>query len=245
MLAEVDHEGARAPGLWVVVPAAGLGTRMGAPRPKQYLRLGDRTVIEHTLAVFDAHPRIAGLIVALARDDVYWDCLGLSATKPLVRVEGGAERCHTVLNALDALAARQGPEAWVLVHDAARPCLRAEDLDRLLDEGLRHRVGALLATPARDTIKRVDQAGRVVETVDRRLLWQALTPQLFRLGMLREALSGALSQGRLVTDESSAIELLGESPIVVEGTDDNLKVTRPADLELARMILIAQGRLQG
>ncbi|HXH01714.1 MAG TPA: 2-C-methyl-D-erythritol 4-phosphate cytidylyltransferase [Candidatus Competibacteraceae bacterium] len=222
---------------WAVVPAAGVGKRMQAARPKQYLRLAGRTVIEHTLHTLLAHPRIAGVVVAVAADDPYWPAQRLAAGKPLLTAPGGTERCHSVANALARLAGLAAADDWVLVHDAARPCLRHEDLDRLLDTLADDAVGGLLAVPVRDTLKQADAAERVTATVDRSRLWHALTPQMFRYGLLRRALDSALAAGILVTDEAAAVEALGLAPRLVEGRADNLKITRPEDLALAEFFM--------
>ncbi len=226
---------------WAAIPAAGAGTRMGAGLPKQYLSLLGRPIIAHSLTLFSGHAGIDGIVVALAADDGHWEGLGMNAL-PKVRVTvGGAERCHSVLAALRCLSESAHPEDWVLVHDAARPCLRRADLDRLIGEGGRHPVGALLGVPVRDTMKRVDAQGHVVETVPRRDLWHALTPQMFRLGMLTEALAQAIAEGVLVTDEAEAMERTGRCPLLVEGHADNLKVTRPDDVMLAEAVLRYRG----
>lgn len=216
------------------MPAAGIGRRFGAERPKQYAPLCGRTVIEWALAPFLADPRCAGAVVALAQDDPYWTAVACTA----VRVApGGQERSHSVRNGLAALADRAQLEDWVLVHDAARPCLARADLDRLLEEIADHPVGGLLATPAADTLKRADSARDVQQTVDRAGLWRALTPQMFRYGRLCEALERAHAAGRIPTDEAQAIEWLGERPRLVEGAAANLKITSAADLAIAAALL--------
>ena len=231
------------PALWAVVPAAGAGRRLGAPVPKQYLDLAGRAVIEHTLGVLLAESRIAAVVVALDPADTHWPTLALAAHPRLYRVNGGPERCHSVLNALSFLERRAGPDDRVLVHDAARPCLRAQDLDRLLSELADDPVGGILAVPVRDTMKLADAGGRIQATLDRTALWHAYTPQLFPLATLREALQSAINAGDLVTDEAAAMERIGLAPRLVEGHADNLKITRPEDLALARFYLEQQGRL--
>jgi 2-C-methyl-D-erythritol 4-phosphate cytidylyltransferase len=226
---------------WVVIPAAGVGTRMGAAIPKQYLPLAGRPLIAHALRRLAGHPRVAGVVVVLAGDDRWWGSVDLDGHEHLRRAEGGAERCHSVVNGLEALAAEAHEDDWVLVHDAARPCVRRADVDRLMDEVGDDPVGGLLGLPVRDTMKRADAHGRVIETVSREGLWHALTPQMFRYGLLRRALAGALAAGRLVTDEAQAVERAGGRPRMVEGSPDNLKVTRPEDLALAETFLAAQG----
>ncbi|HET9105922.1 MAG TPA: 2-C-methyl-D-erythritol 4-phosphate cytidylyltransferase [Steroidobacteraceae bacterium] len=219
---------------WLVMPAAGIGRRFGADRPKQYAPLCGRTVIEWALALFLADERCAGAVVALAEGDPYWAAL---APQTVVLAAGGQERSHSVRNALAALAERASPEDWVLVHDAARPCLPRSDLDRLLAELADHPVGGLLATPAADTLKRAEASREVQQTVDRAGLWRALTPQMFRYGRLCEALDRAHAAGRLPTDEAQAIEWLGERPRLVEGAAANLKITSAADLAIAAALL--------
>jgi 2-C-methyl-D-erythritol 4-phosphate cytidylyltransferase len=230
---------------WALVPAAGVGKRMGSVIPKQYLPLAGRSVIAHALATLLDHPRIDGGGVAIGAEDEWWPRVAVefTAAKPLLVVTGGVERCHSVLNGLEALRERASPTDWVLVHDAARPCLTAEDLERLLAELADDPVGGLLAVPVRDTLKQADDVGRVAATVDRSRLWHALTPQMFRLGMLHAALRAALARGLLVTDEAAAMEAAGFAPRLVEGRADNLKITRPEDLALAEFYLTRRAAL--
>ena len=224
------------PAFWAVIPAAGVGARMAADRPKQYLQLGGRTILEHSLGCFLDHPRLKGLVVSLAIDDPYWPTLACATDPRIQRADGGSERSGSVLNALLQLnALGASDDDWVLVHDAARPNLSREDLDKLLMELADDPVGGLLAVPARDTLKRVDKRGRVVETVDRSLIWQAYTPQMFRLGALHRALADSLVADAVITDEASAMEWSGQAPRLIEGRSDNIKVTRPEDLEWLRL----------
>ena len=222
---------------WAVIPAAGVGSRMGTALPKQYLTLKGKTVIEYSLIRFCQHPQISGVIIAIARDDPHWNSLPLRDHSKVRITFGGAERCHSVLAALRYLADLAAPEDWVLVHDAARPCVRREDLDRLITTLSEHPVGGLLGRPVRDTMKRADAKNATIETVDRRDLWHALTPQMFRLRPLTEAIEQALAGGHLVTDEAQAMELAGHSPCLVEGHADNIKITHPEDLTLAELYL--------
>lgn len=210
---------------------------MGGAIPKQYLPLAGLSVIVHTLDMLLSHPRISGVAVAIGAEDSWWDSIRLATGKPLLQVNGGQERCHSVLHALHALQELAAPEDWVLVHDAVRPCLRSTDLDVLMDTLKDDAVGGLLATPVRDTMKRADADGRVSATVDRTALWHALTPQMFRLQILSRALEQALERGLLVTDDASAVEALGLAPRLVEGRADNIKITRPEDLLLAEFYL--------
>jgi len=232
--------GDEAPAYWVAIPAAGSGNRMGAAVPKQYLELEGRTVIEHTLALFSNHPLVAGIVVALAQHDETWTRLAPSAGCPLYTVTGGADRHLSVLNALRRLSVLGRPHDWVLVHDAARPCLRRADLDRLIAMLQDHPVGGLLGVPVPDTLKRVDARGDVVETLVRDGVWRALTPQMFRLGALRTALEAAVVGGRAVTDEAGAMEHAGHAVRMVEGHADNIKITAPGDLALAEVFLRRQ-----
>jgi 2-C-methyl-D-erythritol 4-phosphate cytidylyltransferase len=226
---------------WVVIPAAGVGRRMDTDRPKQYLEIAGRTLIELALRHFLGHPRIRGIVVALDPDDSYWPGLEIHGVNPLTTVAGGAQRAQSVLNALDRLATEAQAHDWVLVHDAARPCLTRADLDRLLGALEHDPVGGILASPVHDTVKRAYPSRRIACTVDREGLWHALTPQMFRLGALRFALRACLDTARQVTDEASAIEHLGLPPRLVHGRADNIKVTRPEDLALAGYFLEHQG----
>ena len=231
-----------APAFWVVIPAAGVGARMQADRPKQYLSLAGRSILEHTLDCFLDHPGLKGMVVCLAAADPYWPELVCAADPRIQRADGGRERADSVLSGLRALAGLGAKDQdWVLVHDAARPNLAREDLQRLLEALADDPVGGLLALPARDTLKRAQPDGRVLETVDRSHVWQAFTPQMFRFGALQQALSSALKEGATITDEASAIELSGLAPRLLEGRADNLKVTRPEDLQLLRLLWASKG----
>eukprot|EP01036_Dinobryon_divergens_P023105 gene23105-31422_t len=224
------------PDFWVVIPAAGVGARMLADRPKQYLALAGRCLLEHTLDCFLDHPGLKGLVVSLAAEDPYWPTLACSHDPRISRAEGGAERADSVLQGLLRLTELGATEHdWVLVHDAARPNLSRFDLDRLLTELAADPVGGLLAVPVRDTLKRASADGRVAQTVDRSQIWQAYTPQMFRFGALQRALAEALVAEVAITDEASAIEWAGQAPRLIEGRADNLKVTRPEDLEWLRL----------
>lgn len=222
---------------WVVIPAAGVGSRMQADRPKQYLSLGGRALIEHTLDCFLDQPGLKGLVVCLADDDAWWPGLACAADQRIKRAAGGRERADSVLSGLYKLGELGAQDSdWVLVHDAARPHLAATDLHKLLSSLQDDPVGGLLAVPVRDTLKQADANGRVTATPDRSLFWQAYTPQMFRLGALRQALADALAGGALITDEASAMEWAGLAPRLIEGRADNIKVTRPEDLDwLARL----------
>ena len=224
------------PLFWALIPAAGVGSRMRADRPKQYLQLAGKTILEHTLGCFVEHPQLRGLVVSLAADDPYWPQLACAQDTRIHRAAGGRERADSVLGGLLRLVELGAREQdWVLVHDAARPNLARSDLDLLLAELADDEVGGLLAVPARDTLKRAGADGRVLETVDRSPIWLAYTPQMFRLGPLRQALTDALAAGVAITDEASAVEWAGHAPRLIEGRADNLKVTRPEDLDWLRL----------
>lgn len=222
--------------LWCVVPAAGRGTRFGGAVPKQYLPLAGRPLILHTLERLAAHPRIAGLMVVLAAKDPLWPKLAGVNGKPVLTATGGSERGDSVLAGLRSLPDSVGEGDFVLVHDAARPCVRYEDLGRLIKVGTQAG-GALLAAPLRDTLKRSDGTGRSIATESRDARWRALTPQMFRRGELTLALERARGRGILVTDEAMAMERIGILPVLVEGAEDNIKVTTPSDLRLAEFLL--------
>lgn len=227
------------PAYWIVVPAAGVGARMGTSCPKQYLSLAGKTVIETTLERLFSLPNIAGIYIVLSGQDSYWKELPLASDPRIHCVVGGAERCNSVLNALDVLHARASPNDWVLVHDAARPCVHAKNVQHLIDVVKDHSVGGILGVPVSDTLKQVTDFS-IDSTTDRRLLWHAQTPQIFRLGLLRECLQRALTEEKLITDESSAIESYGYRPLMVQGRSDNIKITRPEDLAVAALILQQQ-----
>jgi len=222
---------------WAVMPAAGRGSRFGGDMPKQYLAVAGRPLIEHSLRALLGHPGIDAVMVAISPDDPYWGGWREMEGKPIYTCIGGAERSDSVLAALQALPATVSEDQWVLVHDAARPCLRAVDLTRLIAMGQADPVGAILATPVRDTIKKADSKTRATATEPREKLWRAMTPQMFRRGGLTRALTAAMRAGVNVTDESMAMERLGLKPRLVEGSEDNIKVTTPADLVLAEFIL--------
>ncbi|GAA6154025.1 2-C-methyl-D-erythritol 4-phosphate cytidylyltransferase [Pseudoteredinibacter isoporae] len=222
---------------WAVVPAAGIGSRMASDRPKQYLSLQSKTVIEHSLAHLLSHEMIEAVYVPLAEHDAYWSELTISHHPKIKSLPGGRERADSVLNALNAIGHVAAEQDWVLVHDAARPCLRAQSLDQMIRQLSEDVTGGILANPVNDTIKKVVQGNEIRETVDRRQLWQAQTPQMFRFGRLRDSLQGALEAGANITDEASAIEWAGYSAKVINGPSDNIKITRAEDLPLAEFIL--------
>lgn len=223
---------------WAVVPAAGIGKRMQADRPKQYLPLLDKTVLEYTLDRLFALPEIKGVVVAISEEDACWDGLNYHSGKPLLMARGGEERSDTVLNALNCLHEHcaNSQNVWALVHDAARPCVRGADIQKLIEQASDEN-GGLLALPVRDTMKRGALDQTIDHTVNRDQLWHALTPQMFRLDLLIAALEAARQQSQPVTDDASAMELAGYSPRLVEAHEDNIKITRAFDLQLATLFL--------
>jgi 2-C-methyl-D-erythritol 4-phosphate cytidylyltransferase len=228
---------------WLVMPAAGAGRRFGAETPKQYAPLEGRTVIEWALAPFLGDARCARIVVALAAGDEHFARLPLRSRA--TTAPGGAERSESVRLALATLQSEAGPQDWVLVHDAARPCLDAQDLERLVNRLAEHAVGGLLAVPVADTLKRAAEppgaaGSSVLNTQERAGLWRALTPQMFRYGALCAALDAAHAAGRTPSDEAQALEWQGARPLLIEGAASNLKVTTAQDLVLAAAILRAR-----
>ena len=215
-----------------VIPAAGIGKRVGAQIPKQYLPLLDKTIIEHSITPFLNHPEINKVVVSIAQNDQWFHLLGLANHPKLRIVEGGKERVDSVLSALKVLPDSE----YILVHDAARPCLQTQDIDKLLAHANTYKSGAMLGCRVRDTMKRTDLHNNIERTVDRNNLWHALTPQMFNNQQLISAITSIQDQ-HLITDEASAIELVGAAITVIEGRSDNLKVTQPEDLLLAEFYL--------
>ena len=204
---------------WAVVPAAGVGKRMNADRPKQYLELAGKTVIEHTLLRLLSAQVFTAVAVAISEEDPYWPDLDVSAHKKIITAAGGKERADSVLSALKAIRTVASDDDWVLVHDAARPCITTIDIHHLID-----------------SLKSVQADNIIVGTLDRSHIWRALTPQMFRYGLLKNALEAAEGNAA-ITDEASALELQGMQPKIVEGRPDNIKITRPEDLALAQFYM--------
>lgn len=230
------------PGIWAVVPAAGRGTRFGSETPKQYLQVAGQPLIAYTLAALLAHPVVEGVMVAISDNDADWPGWITFADKPVLTCTGGATRAQSVLAALHALPESVKADDFVLVHDAARPNLGLEDLQQLLERGRNDPVGAILAAPVRDTLKRAGDDGGIDATEPRQRLWRALTPQLFRRMQLVRALEEAGKAGVDVTDDSMAMELQGSRPLLIEGNEDNFKITTPADLARFEFILSQRHR---
>ncbi|WP_333501041.1 2-C-methyl-D-erythritol 4-phosphate cytidylyltransferase [Kluyvera genomosp. 2] len=226
------------PGVCAVVPAAGFGRRMQTGCPKQYLSIGNKTILEHSVDALLANARVQRVIIAVSAGDERFAQLPLAQHPQITVVEGGAERADSVLAGLRAIDDAE----WVLVHDAARPCLHQDDLARLLALSERSRVGGILAAPVRDTMKRAEPGKvAIAHTVDRNDLWHALTPQFFPRELLLACLTRALNDGASITDEASALEYCGFHPELIAGRADNIKVTRPEDLALAEFYLTRSG----
>jgi len=216
-----------------IVPAAGIGSRMGAEVPKQYLALNEQSILGHTLDCLLSHPEITSVIIALNPQDKYFSALPQATHPKLLTVIGGNERADSVLAALRYAA----EDSWVLVHDAARPCLSHLDIDKLIAATTVFPQGAILGSPVRDTMKRSKDNDEICSTVNRDKLWHALTPQYFPVKALKDNLEAALAAGALITDEASAMEWAGIMPGIISGRADNIKVTHPDDLQLASLFL--------
>ncbi|KAB7898295.1 2-C-methyl-D-erythritol 4-phosphate cytidylyltransferase [Rouxiella sp. S1S-2] len=217
-----------------VLPAAGIGSRMQSERPKQYLTIEGKTLLEHAISALLRSPRVQKVIVAISPQDTFFAELPIARDSRVKAVTGGAQRADSVLAGLQ----HAGDADWVLVHDAARPCLHIDDLHRLMAISETSKVGGILAAPVRDTMKRGEPGiEKIAHTVDREDLWHALTPQFFPLDLLKACLTRALDEGATVTDEASALEYCGYHPQLVAGRSDNIKVTRPEDLALAAFYL--------
>lgn len=225
--------------LWAIIPAAGSGRRFSQHELKQYQLIQDLTVLEHTVARLNQLP-LAGYILAISKDDHFAKTLNLSAQHKAHFCLGGAERVDSVLNALNYLVEIADPEDWVFVHDAARPCVSLECLTALVETAVQNKCSAILATPVRDTLKRVAQDQQITQTVSRDHLWQAQTPQISTLNTLKRSIETALQNDINITDEASALEYIGETVKVVAGRSDNIKITYAEDLDLARLIIQSQ-----
>mgnify|MGYP005986381487 CR=1 FL=1 len=225
----------------VVVPAAGVGKRMLASCPKQYLTINDQTILSHTLNRLLSHKKIKKVVLVLSDDDDYFGETILAENPNIIRVSGGKERVDSVLSGLKIISDTE----WVLVHDAARPCITHGDIDKLIEQCLANNSGGLLAAPVVDTMKLAfknnkNKAMQVCETIDRSSLWHAFTPQMFKVTELKQAIEQAQKKGLMITDESSAIESVGLPCLLISGRRDNIKITRPEDIVLAGFYLNQQ-----
>lgn len=225
------------PQVHVLIPAAGQGTRFGGVMLKQYLPVCGKPVLAHSIKVFQFHPLVSSITVVLAEDDQWFEsAVGLLAAT-VKTVIGGDTRAQSVRNGLRYIADNYSETDWVLVHDAARPCLSPSRLEKFLEQGLESADGAILAMPVGDTLKRAGDSQEIVSTVDRSELWAAQTPQLFRVGVLAEAIDAAQAAGYELTDEASAMEFVGVRPLLVKGSSANIKITHSSDLAIAEALL--------
>jgi 2-C-methyl-D-erythritol 4-phosphate cytidylyltransferase len=235
--------------IWAVLPAAGIGRRMGSNIPKQYLSIDGAPLLLHSLRRLSAVKKIEKIVVVIHAEDSRWAELEESIKDEfgnrIITVMGGDERYQSVLNGLTALTEFAGKDDWVLVHDAVRPCVRTSDIENLIQKVSLHSIGGLLGSPVDNTLKQVDKELTVIETVDRESYWNALTPQMFRFALLKESIQTVVVSGEQVTDEAAAMEVAGFKPIMIAGHKDNIKITVEADLVLASQILKNQASDNG
>ncbi len=224
----------------VIVPAAGVGKRMLASCPKQYLTINNQSILTHTIERLLSHTKIGKVIIMLSDEDEYFSQTELADNANIIRVSGGKKRVNSVLNGLQVIDDKEC--SWVLVHDAARPCVTHDDIDKLIEHCIAKNCGGLLAAQVVDTMKQSSQVNvnAVSSTIERSNLWHAFTPQMYKTVELKQAIEQALEQGLAITDESSAIELAGLPSLLVSGRRDNIKITRPEDLALATFYLDLQ-----
>ena len=227
--------------IWAVLPAAGIGRRMGSTIPKQYLSIDGVPLLLHALRRLSAVDAIQKIVVVIHPADSRWaeleESIAVEFESRIVTVMGGDERYQSVLNGLTAMSEFADKDDRVLVHDAVRPCVRTSDIENLIQKVSLHSIGGLLGSPVDNTLKRVDAELAVIETVDRELYWNALTPQMFRFALLKQAIERIVASGEQVTDEAAAMEVAGFKPIMIAGSKDNIKITVVADLLLASQIL--------
>lgn len=235
--------------IWAVLPAAGIGRRMGSTIPKQYLSIDGVPLLLHALRRLSAVGEIQKIIVVIHPEDNRWAELERSIEEEfenrIITVMGGDERYQSVLNGLTAMTEFADKDDWILVHDAVRPCVRTSDIENLIQKVSNHSIGGMLGSPVDNTLKRVDAELTVIETVDRESYWNALTPQMFRFAQLKESIEAVVASGVQVTDEAAAMEVAGFRPIMVAGNKDNIKITVEADLLLASQILKNQASDNG
>ena len=225
--------------IWAVIPAAGSGSRFSKTELKQYQMIQGKTVLEHTVSRLNDLP-LSGYVLAISENDSVAKTLNLAQPDKAHFCVGGAERVHSVLNALTYLSQFASADDLVFVHDAARPCVTQDCLNDLVNTAIQQNCSAILAIPVRDTLKLVEHKNNIEKTVSRDYLWQAQTPQISKLGILKHAIEKALQDGITITDEASALEYVGETVKVVQGRSDNIKITYSDDLELAKLILTVQ-----
>ncbi|WP_223669356.1 2-C-methyl-D-erythritol 4-phosphate cytidylyltransferase [Kangiella shandongensis] len=224
--------------IWAVIPAAGIGSRMNSDTPKQYLKIAEKTILEHSINCFLEHSKIYKVVVALHPEDTYWEELPFKNNPRVITTTGGKERVDSVLAGLKVIQETESSQHdWVMVHDAARPCLKAEQIDDLIHAKDSSPEGAILAIGVTDTVKLANKKQTIEKTIDRDTIWLAQTPQFFPVDSLKRSIESALEKGEWVTDEASAMELSGHHPSLVIGSRKNIKITEQEDLFLASLWL--------
>ncbi len=222
--------------VWAVVAAAGIGSRMNSSTPKQYLSLDGQTIMEYTLTTLLQVADISGIVVGLAEEDTHWHKVSIGNNK-VFRVTGGAQRSDTVFAGLRYLSHRIATDDWVLVHDAVRPCITPQAMRAFITRIRSHPIGGIMAVAVNDTLKSANAEDNITATIDRQGMWCAQTPQMFRYGLLYNALNRARQEGQTLSDESMAMEYAGYQPLIVPGCADNIKITTEDDIALASAIL--------
>jgi len=222
---------------WVVIPAAGIGKRMGDDIPKQYISVCGKTVIEHTIDNFIDRNEIENICISISESDNYWPTLPISKNEKIITTVGGSERYESVYNGLRAIQDKATENDWVLVHDAVRPCLKKSIIDRLITDISSHDVGGILALPCSETMKRVNNSNEVEETINRQTTWRAQTPQMFKYKKLLLAIEKVINEDIFITDEAMAMELSNHKPIVILGDENNIKITHKIDLKYLELFL--------
>ena len=224
--------------LWVVIPAAGIGKRMGVDIPKQYITVCDKAIIEHTVEKFTSRNDLQGILVALSNSDQHWSTLELSKNNKITTVTGGEERYKSVYNALCSLKNKAGDDDWILVHDAVRPCITTSEIDQFIaDVDHLNGIGGILALPCFETMKKANTNHEIEETIDRKFIWHAQTPQMFRYKKLFLAIEKIMNENIFITDEAMAMELAGYKPMLIQGTHSNIKITDQNDLKYLESFL--------
>jgi len=222
---------------WVVIPAAGIGRRMGGDIPKQYVSVNGKTIVEHTIDNFIGRKEIENICIAISESDKFWSALPISKNKKMITTIGGNERYESVYNGLCALKDKANNDDWVLVHDAVRPCLKKSIIDRLITDINSNDVGGILALPCFETMKKVNNNRHIEETINREIIWRAQTPQVFKYKKLLLAIENAINENIHITDEAMAMELLNYKPIVIMGDEKNIKITHQTDLKHLELFL--------
>ena len=224
--------------LWVVIPAAGIGKRMGVDIPKQYITVCDKAIIEHTVEKFTSRNDLQGILVALSNSDQHWSTLELSENNKITTVTGGEERYKSVYNALCSLKNKADDDDWILVHDAVRPCITTSEIDQFIaDLDHLNGIGGILALPCFETMKKANTNHEIEETIDRKFIWHAQTPQMFRYKKLFLAIEKIMNENIFITDEAMAMELAGYKPMLIQGTHSNIKITDQNDLKYLESFL--------